>query len=265
VPEPSAPPTGQTLREILEQVDRLRRDNQALFEEMARGERRYRGLAKAVWRVQEEERRRLARELHDGIGQTLTALKTQLEMILRQAPPGDGSGPRLRDSVELAARALDETRELSRLLRPPVLDDLGLLAALRWMVRRLEERTGLVVDLEARGVEDERLPVDLETLVFRVSQEALNNVLKHAGVERAQLSLERDARRLRLRIADRGAGFEPATQASESIGGLRGMRDRVELQGGRFTLRARPGAGTIIEAEIPLGGEEPETGTGGGE
>lgn len=243
--------TRDSLRDILSRVDQLTRDNERLFQRLSHGERRYRGLAKAVWRVQEEERRRLARELHDGIGQTLTALKNQLEMLERQAPAESGIGARLRDSVELAARALAETRELSRLLRPAVLDDLGLLAALRWLARWLEERTGLRVAL-AIGDVDERLPADLETLVFRVSQEALTNVLKHARVERAELELDRDGDRLRLRIADRGVGFEPAQQTGESIGGLRGMRDRVELLGGRFELRSRPGGGTTVEAEIPL-------------
>ena len=242
---------GDAMRDILQRVDRLTRDNERLFQQLSRGEQRYRGLAKAVWRVQEEERRRLARELHDGIGQTLTALKNQLEMIERQAPVEGGIGARLRDSVELAARALAETRELSRLLRPAVLDDLGLLAALRWLARWLEERTGLRVALAIGDVE-ERLPADLETLVFRVSQEALTNVLKHSGVERAALELDRVGDRLRLRISDRGAGFDPALQTGESIGGLRGMRDRVELLGGRFELRSRPGGGTTIEAEIPL-------------
>ncbi len=246
--------TSDAVRDILQRVDRLTRDNQRLFQQLSHGERRYRSLAKAVWRVQEEERRRLARELHDGIGQTLTALKNQLEMIERQAVAEGGIGGRLRDSVELAARALAETRELSRLLRPAVLDDLGLLAALRWLVRWLEERTGLKVALAVGDVED-RLPADLETLVFRVSQEALTNVLKHARVGHAELALDRVGDRLRLRIADRGVGFDPAAQASESLGGLRGMRDRVELLGGHFDLRSRPGTGTTIEAEIPLARE----------
>jgi two-component system sensor histidine kinase UhpB len=109
-----------------------------------------------VWKVQEVERRRLARELHDGLGQTLTALKNQLERLERKAGQ-EGEAPagelraRLADSVELARTALHETRELSRLLRPPVLDDLGLLPALAWLARTLEQRTGLVVAVAAEG------------------------------------------------------------------------------------------------------------------
>lgn len=256
LPLPGEP--REALASVLERIERLTRDNERLFTQLAHGEKRYRRLAKAVWRVQEEERRRLARELHDGIGQNLTALKNQLEMLAARAPQEGAFVASLRDAVELTARALADTRELSRLLRPPVLDDLGLVAALSWLVRRLEERTAFHVDFRDEGVGAERLPQEVETLVFRVAQEGLNNVLKHSRVERAELALRRRGERLSLRIADSGVGFDPAAQASEAIGGLRGMRDRVELHGGRFEIRSQPGAGTVIEVEIHLDGGDGE-------
>ena len=244
------------MREIVERVRAITAENERLFQQLIAGERRFRSLARAVWKVQEEERRRLARELHDGIGQTLTALKNQLE-LLNQETAGADPGPRARlaDSIEIAAHALQETRELSRLLRPPVLDDLGLLAALGWLARTLHQRTGLEVELRAEGL-GERLDPEAETLVFRVTQEALTNVLKHAGVARAEIDLSRGPGGLRLRIADRGRGFEPDRAGGEHPDaqgcGLRGIRDRVELFGGVCRVRSQPGAGTAVEVELPL-------------
>ncbi len=242
------------MADVVERVRRITGENERLFRQLIEGERRYRGLARAVWKVQEEERRRLARELHDGLGQTLTALKTQLERLQqRDDELPEAARARLADSVELAGLALRETRELSRLLRPPVLDDLGLVAALSALARSLGERAGLAVALSAEGL-DERLEPDLETLVFRVAQEALTNVLKHAATARAEVSLARRGGRLRLRVADAGAGFDLAAAAAlERPGsGLRGMHDRVELYGGRFEVRSAPGAGTVVEVEVPF-------------
>src|SRR4051794_19705968 len=166
-----SPPDGTAepadpMGDIVDRVRDITRANERLFARLIEGERRFRGLAKAVWRVQEEEQRRLARELHDGIGQTLTALTHQLERLREKL--GGTVAPdlaaRLDDSVEMARLALNETRELSRLLRPPVLDDLGLAVALSWLARTLEQRTDLKVELATEQL-DERLDPDLETLV----------------------------------------------------------------------------------------------------
>jgi two-component system, NarL family, sensor kinase len=251
--EPSLP---DPMHDIVDRVREITRENERLFARLIAGERRFRGLAKAVWKVQEEERRRLARELHDGLGQTLTALTNQLERLQQkldpEAPPELGA--RLADSVELARLALNETRELSRLLRPPVLDDLGLPAALSWLARTLEQRTGLTVELALSGLE-ERLDPDLETLVFRLVQEALTNVLRHAGVRRAEVSVAGDGERLELKVADAGRGFDPqaalAGGGTASGGGLRGMRDRLELFGGSLELASAPGEGTLVVARVP--------------
>ena len=260
VETPAAAPgaaASDPMREIIERVRAITRENERLFHQLIAGERRFRGLAKAVWKVQEEERRRLALELHDGIGQTLTALKNQLERLELGAGGEPGLRARLAESVEIAARALQETRELSRLLRPPVLDDLGLLPALRSLGRSLE-RGGLRVEIHASGL-DERLDADLETLVFRVAQEALTNVLKHAQVEEAVLAVERLGGGLRLSVSDRGRGFDPEDRSGEAPGcGLRGIHDRVELFGGRSRVRSQPGRGTTIEVEVPLAPDGPD-------
>jgi two-component system, NarL family, sensor kinase len=257
-PEGAAPASApDPMHDIVDRVRHITRENERLFQRLIEGERRFRGLAKAVWKVQEDERRRLARELHDGLGQTLTALTNQLERLQRKLD-GRESGElaaRLADSVEMARLALNESRELSRLLRPPVLDDLGLPAALSWLARTLEQRTGLHVELTLDGFE-ERLDADLETLVFRLVQEALTNVLRHAGVDRASVAVSRGGGFLELQVADRGRGFDaPAAFAgceTATGSGLRGMRDRLELFGGRLELASAPGAGTLVSAVVPL-------------
>jgi signal transduction histidine kinase len=250
------------MHDIVDRVRDITRANERLFARLIEGERRFRGLAKAVWKVQEDERRRLARELHDGLGQTLTALTLQLERLREKL---DGAvGPelaaRIDDSVEMARLALNESREMSRLLRPPVLDDLGLGAALSWLARTLEQRTGLKVELAVESG-DGRLDSDIETLVFRLVQEALTNVLRHSGVHRAQVALRRLGETLELRVTDAGQGFD--SEAALAVGGasagsgLRGMRDRLELFGGRLEMASAPGEGTLILAVVPLGGEAP--------
>lgn len=245
------------MHDIVGRVQQITRENERLFQRLIEGERRFRGLAKAVWKVQEDERRRLARELHDGLGQTLTALTNQLGRLQQKL---DGQVPseaaaRLADSVEMARLALKETRELSRLLRPPVLDDLGLVSGLSWLARTLEQRAGLHVELALSGIE-ERLDPELETLVFRIVQESLTNVLRHSGVDRARVAVSRSGGTLGLRISDSGRGFDThgtlAGGGTATGSGLRGMRDRLELFGGQLEIVSAPDQGTLVSASIPL-------------
>ncbi|HYO11869.1 MAG TPA: sensor histidine kinase [Thermoanaerobaculia bacterium] len=245
------------MHDIVDRVRDITRENERLFQRLIEGERRFRSLARAVWKVQEEERRRLARELHDGLGQNLTALTNQLERLQQRLAESDATemAVRLNDAVEMARLALNESRELSRLLRPPVLDDLGLPAALSWLARTLE-RTGLRVEVTLGGLDEARLDPDVETLVFRLVQEALTNVLRHAGVTRAQVALSRSGGVLALRVSDEGRGFDLQTAFAGSEAatgsGLRGMRDRLELFGGRLDLASVPGQGTVVSAIVPL-------------
>ena len=239
----SAGEDGEGLRTIAARVEALRAENERLFRELLTAERRSRALTRSVWRIQEDERRRLARELHDGIGQMLVALKHQLETS------------QIAAALETATHALRDTRELSRLLRPAVLDDLGLAAALSWLVRTVRERFDLEVALSLRGIED-RLDREIETLAFRVVQEALTNVAKHSGARTARVDVERTARHLRLVVEDEGRGFDPARphdgDGDDDTVGLRGMRDRAELFGGSIRIDAAPGRGTRIEVIVPL-------------
>jgi two-component system sensor histidine kinase UhpB len=253
---------SETLQSIAARVKELTLENERLFRELVETERRFRSLSRSVWRVQEDERRRLARELHDGIGQTLTALKNHLDRIRRR----DGRSPEeinmaIGEALEIASQALHETRELSRLLRPAVLDDLGLMPALRWLARTVAERFSVEVDLHVDGL-DERFDSEVETLAFRFVQEALTNVAKHSGAASARVDAERTTGRLAIRVSDSGRGFDPPRVLDSSHGdasvGIRGMRERAGLLGGAIRIDSRPGGGTRIEVVVPLtaaGGE----------
>jgi signal transduction histidine kinase len=249
--------TEETVQAIAARLAELTRENERLFSELMSSEKRFRSVSRSVWKVQEDERRRLARELHDGIGQTLTALKNQLEGTLnpkgRNSPlSNDGIG----EALQMASQALDDTRELSRLLRPAVLDDLGLAPALTWLARTVRERFALEVDLDLAGL-DERLDPEIETLAFRVVQEALTNVAKHSGASRAHIAVGRDGSLLRIVASDEGRGFDARRilDPSHRDGGigLTGMRDRAELFGGSVTIDSAEGRGTRIEIRVPLG------------
>lgn len=151
--------------EIYQRVRAIGRENERILNDLIAGEQRFRHLAKGVWQVQEDERRRLARELHDGIGQTLAALKNHLQWLAKQdSQNNDG----LSQAIELASDALEDTRELSRLLRPPVLDDLGLAAALGWLGRTVGKRFGFTVTVRAAEL-DPRPASELETVLFRIA------------------------------------------------------------------------------------------------
>jgi two-component system sensor histidine kinase UhpB len=247
------------VREIAQEVARINSENARLVQRLAEGEKRFRLISKGILRVQEAERGRISRELHDGVGQSLTALKIQLE-LLEQSAAGKESALSLplAELRELVDRSLQEVRQISHLLRPQMLDELGLLPTLRWLARTFQKRTGIEVELVAEGM-DERTDPDVENLVFRLVQEALTNVAKHARAPTARVHLRRAGGRLFLRVEDRGAGFDAAEflrSTDEERGlGLRGMRDRVHLFAGRFTLSSQPGAGTAIEVEVSL---EPE-------
>jgi two-component system sensor histidine kinase UhpB len=228
---------------------------------VAESERRFRRISRGVLRLQEEERGRISRDLHDGIGQLLTALKIQLELLEREAASISELTARIAGARELADTALAEVRQLSHVLRPQMLDELGLEPTLRWLARTFQKRTGIEVGLVFEGAE-RRVDADVETLVYRIVQEALTNVARHSGARAAAVTLTRAPERLFVRIEDRGAGFRPeamlAAGDEERGFGLRAMHDRVEFMNGRFSLRSAPGEGTTVEAEIPL--DEPEKG-----
>ncbi len=249
-PAPLAEPTL-----LRDQLRRLRADQDRLFAEMHAGEQHFRQLARSVWRVQEDERRRLARELHDGIGQNLTALRHRLENLAAHAVLDAEAGAQLGTAIALCSTALDETRSLSRLLRPQILDDLGLEPALRWLARSVAETAGIEIELDLH-LPEPGLDGELATLVFRVVQEGLNNIGKHAAARNAVVRLSTRADQLQLLIVDDGRGCDSANAlASASHGqsaGIASMRERLRLFGGQLQFRSAPGEGTQLRAFLPL-------------
>jgi signal transduction histidine kinase len=242
------------LTEIAEMVARIASENSRLLQRLAENEHRFRRISMGVLRAQEAERRRISYELHDGVGQSLTALKIQLDLVAQS--PVDSIGGSIEQLCSLANLALQDVRQLSRLLRPHMLDDLGLLPTLRWLFRSFEQSSGIHVEFQQDGM-DRRFDPDLETLVFRIIQEAVTNSAKHARTSSIEVRGLATASRVFVTVQDLGVGFdaEAILEPSSRNGGfgIRGIRDRVQLFGGRFLLHSEPGAGTLIEVEVPLG------------
>jgi len=228
-------------------VERNRLFEEVRAKEAARGE-----LIEKLLTAQEDERRRIARELHDEAGQALTALILNLEMAEHAAAPEEAA--RLERLRGIAEHTLGELRTLIYELRPTILDDLGLGAAVRWMVKEVVEPTGLKVDLQLQGL-DRRLPHQVETAIFRITQEAFNNMLKHAAASRARVAVEVNSREVTVTVEDNGKGFNPAAVPVSRSGrglGLMGMRERAELLGGILEIDSVLGRGTRVHGILPL-------------
>lgn len=219
----------------------------------AREEARLQLLRKVI-RAQEEERKRIARELHDEMGQTLTALAVRLDVAHAAAAGAPGESA-VADARGLATRSLDELHRLMHDLRPSVLDDLGLCAGLRWFADRHLARNGVTVRFETSPI-PERLPPELETAVFRAAQEALTNVERHARADHVLVQCGAEDHHLVIEIEDDGEGFAPEAMTprpGEARGlGLMGMRERVELFGGTVVFDSQPGEGTRVVISVPL-------------
>jgi signal transduction histidine kinase len=214
-------------------------------------------LLDQVMTAQEEERRRIARELHDGTGQALTSLTVGLTMI-RDAQDVVEARARAAELGAQATRALDEVHNLARGLRPSVLDDLGLLAAVERQLKEYEMTHGIAVDLHASGFEGRRLPGNAEIAIYRIMQEALTNIAKHAHATMVSVLLEHREASVRLIVEDDGRGFDvdqPRSHGDAEHLGLHGMRERATLLGGTLTVESSRGRGTTVFAEIPVGGD----------
>jgi PAS domain S-box-containing protein len=225
--------------------------NAQLFGEVQGDHERLRQLSLRLVEAQETERRALARELHDEIGQSLTALRLLLER--KAIRLGQGEQSEMDEAQDLVQALQSRVGELSLNLRPSMLDDQGLLPALIWNIDRFQSRTGIRVSFKHVGLEAKRFPQAVEGAVYRVVQEALTNVARHAGVREAAIRLWVTANALWVQIEDLGIGFDPeAALASYASSGLLGMRERVALVGGRLRIDSAPRSGTSILAEFPL-------------
>ncbi|MET0116067.1 MAG: cache domain-containing protein [Sedimenticola sp.] len=212
---------------------------------------RLRELAHKSVRFQVNERRRFARELHDGINQLMVSVKFRIESAVNKLQKGqDGSLEDLHQGGGVLNEAIQEVRRISHDLRPSLLDDMGLQTALDSLIGQFRERTGINAELRLE-LKPERLPEDIEITLYRVIQEALTNVERHAGQCNVLLQLWQLKDSVRLEITDQGCGFEPAEMTAHEGIGLLNMRERIELLGGEFTLLSEPGSGTQLKAMLP--------------
>ena len=235
-------------KRVKERTAELSKTNQALQAEIAqrvRAEEAHRQVLRQLADAEETERGRISRELHDRLGQDLTGLKLRLQLVRKQ----ESFAPSVQESFgkleQLADGLMRDIHRLAWELHPAVLDDLGLEAALRRYAAEWSENNRMPVDFHSDGVEAHRLPLQLETTLYRITQEALTNVTRHANAKRVSVLLERRPDHVSLIVEDDGGGFNAGSQASAARGklGLLGMRERVTLAGGTLGGRVHSGRG----------------------
>ncbi|MEW6231562.1 MAG: GAF domain-containing protein [Chloroflexota bacterium] len=212
-----------------------------------------------VTAAQEEERRRIARELHDGVGPALVSLNIRLRTAHKLLEQDHPAALEIEELAELAQANIQDIRRLIYDLRPAVLDELGLVPALREYLARCQQEHGLAIEFAAD--EGERLPAPVETALFRIVQEALNNVVRHAQAHRVDVALMRDEAHATLRVADDGQGFDPQSPRSAMHLGLWSMRERVGQLGGQIEVQSAPGRGTVLVMRVPIQAEAVRTWT----
>jgi len=233
-------------------------ENAVLFEQMQAATLRMQALSRRLIEVQEGERRHIARELHDEAGQALTSLRYGLRLLLREIDRGGNVTEQVTDLVQRTDAVIESLHRLAADLRPASLDELGLDAALRQYSRSAGSKFGLAVRFKARGLTGERLPMVVETALYRVVQEALTNVARHAQATRVDVLVEHRGDRVTVVVEDNGGGFEPGSiQLGERLG-LLGLRERAEALGGSLTLESAPGRGTTVVVEVSSADPHPD-------
>jgi signal transduction histidine kinase len=228
---------------------RLARDAETRLKDVMKAQHELKDLSARLVDMQEKERRALSRELHDEVGQSLSAVLMEIGNLNAVMP---GGNPELRGHVDsikkLAENSVKVVRNMALLLRPSMLDDLGLVPALQWQAREVTRRTGMEIDVEADTVADD-LPEDHKTCIYRVVQEALHNCAQHSGARAVRLSVIQHRDRIELTITDDGRGFD--SKAVRGMG-LLGMEERITHLGGTFQVHSEPGRGASLEIELPL-------------
>ncbi|MGI8743993.1 MAG: histidine kinase [Bryobacteraceae bacterium] len=230
----------------------LEQESAARFEETAQARHELKALSARLVETQESERRAVSRELHDEVGQSLSALLVGLSNLAAAIPAAhvselEGQVANLR---KLAESSVGVVRNMTLLLRPSMLDDLGLVPALQWQAREISKRSGMIVNFAAEGVADE-LPDEYKTAIYRVMQEALHNCEKHSNAKVARVTVRQQRYALSMSIQDDGCGFGPLIEKGL---GLRGMQERIENLGGNFSVDSEAGRGTLIMVMLPFDG-----------
>ncbi len=227
-----------------------------LEEEMRESENRLRLLSSQLLTIQEKERKRVAHELHDGLGQMLTAIKFKVENTFQEKGKGKIKEKSLEAIIPMIRESVEEVRRIQMDLRPSILDDLGILATLAWFCREFQSIYSAIRIEKKTNIEEHEVPAPLKTVIYRVTQEALNNIAKHSGADLVHVSLRKTDAKIELAIRDNGTGFDLervlSLESSERGFGLSGMKERAELSGGSFAIESLPGKGTSIRALWPL-------------
>jgi PAS domain S-box-containing protein len=239
------------LAELQEMNARLEQRVRERTDELHAANEELKALSQRILQAQETERRFLARELHDEVGQALTGLNILLHRVADESGQGKVQA-QVGDARKIVSDLMKRVRQLSLDLRPAVLDDLGLRAAVRSHIDVFSRRTGIAVDFSANGMADEKMRPDVKITAFRCVQEALTNVARHADVQAASVTMQGKGARLLLEVTDRGKGFDIDEQSKDRSSGLDGMRERVALCGGQLNLESAPGHGTRVLVQLPL-------------
>lgn len=218
--------------------------------ELKRSQQQLRALAAHLQTVREDERTRIAREIHDELGQALTALKMDLSWIRRKLDGGDAVQEKTTSMLDLVDRTIQMVRRISSELRPGILDDLGLTAAIEWQLQELNDRAGSRYALSS-SLEDISLDQARSTALFRIFQEAMTNIVRHSNATRVEVGLEQNADHVTLEIMDNGKGIEEDKISDPKSLGLIGMRERALLLGGDVSIRGKKGQGTTVTVRIP--------------
>jgi signal transduction histidine kinase len=227
----------------------LEKQGQRRYQELARSRGQLEELSARLVDAQETERRSISRELHDEVGQSLGALLVEVGRLSASIPP---SAPQIKEHVDkiksVAETTVQTVRNIALLLRPSMLDDLGLIAALEWQGREVSRRSDMEVEIQSADV-SEKIPDEYKICVYRMVQEALNNAARHSSAKNARVTVEQTPDKILVHVSDDGRGFDP--QRVRGLGIL-GMEERVRRLGGTFAIDSKPGSGTTVRAEFPL-------------
>jgi signal transduction histidine kinase len=228
---------------------RLERQARQRYQALARSRLDLESLSARLVEAQEQERRSISRELHDEVGQSLGALLVEVGQLSKLVPPDDGvTQSQIAHIKSVAESAVKSIRDIALLLRPPMLDDLGLVPALEWQAREISRRSDMEVEVHSENVSD-NLGDETKVTIYRLVQEALNNAATHASAKNAKITITQNSNKITVEITDDGHGFDPDRQRGM---GILGMEERVRRLGGTLTIESAPRKGATVKAELPL-------------
>jgi signal transduction histidine kinase len=228
---------------------RLERQARLRYDALARSRLELEGLSARLVEAQEEERRAISRELHDEVGQSLGALLVEVGQLAKLVPPENRVSHAQIDRIKsVAESAVKSIRDIALLLRPPMLDDLGLVPALEWQAREISRRSDMEVEVHSENVSED-LGDETKVTIYRLVQEALNNAATHASAKNAKVTITQDSDKINVEITDDGHGFDPARRRGM---GILGMEERVRRLGGTLTIESVPRKGATVKAELPF-------------